>query len=79
VTQPSCHFHYSPYKLDSASETRAWVATVGTVVSYGISSDSNEVEVEIPSTLGGEDLSLEAPASDDVRDALPPEFELTFG
>lgn len=39
-------FHYSPYLVDSSAESGTWVATVGTVVSYGIPADAEGEEAE---------------------------------
>ena len=47
-------FHYSPYLVDSSAESGTWVATVGTVFSYGI-----PVEDEDEGALGMGDAEPE--------------------
>ncbi|MCY2961810.1 MAG: hypothetical protein NTY35_16760 [Planctomycetota bacterium] len=77
--ETSSHFHYSPYLLDSASETKTWVATVGNVVSYGISSTSDEVEIQLPFELVDDEASPETPIPWLGQAARIPEIELTLG
>lgn len=60
-------FHYSPYLLDSASETRTWVATVGRVISYGTSRAPEEEEALEPSVPEPEEANHAGPIRGSTR------------
>lgn len=65
-------FHFSPYYSDMSSETRSWVASVGSAITVGAYPIAEEGSID-PA-----ELLLEAGIEAQLPRPMPAGFEFTF-